>query len=253
MDISLQMYTVRKYSRKDLELCLSRLFSLGIRNLEMARISLSRDNLEIISRYKKKGMRILSHQLKFSELERSSTIEFLKKEECPTAVISVLPLSCIGNRRRFIDFLEKSKELATHYKRNGIQLCYHHHNYEAACFSKEETGFDILLPELRSGNLRLVCDTYWLQRSGFNPTDFLRRNASFIEGMHLRDFKVEKKLFCLKETDTLPGLGMMDMDNLLSAAEDCGITYAAIEADMKKPFEELERILDIDCIKKRRI
>ena len=71
-------------------------------------------------------------------------------------------------------------------RRHGLQLCYHHHDFELVKFDGVY-GLDILLESSDPANVQLEADTYWLKFAGLDPAAYMRRWTGRLPLVHLKD------------------------------------------------------------------
>jgi len=81
---------------------------------------------------------------------------------------------------------EMVKKITALCKANGIVLNLHNHTYEV-----EDNEYDLKGTLARVPDAKLGPDLNWLVRAGEDPADFIRRYASRIIFMHLRDQKAD--------------------------------------------------------------
>ena len=102
--------------------------------------------------------------------------------------IGMMPMNCIGNVEKCIDFAKQAEEYCAKLKEVGIDLYYHNHHIE---FMKLENG-KYLLDVLRENapSMGFELDTHWIHRGGENPVEFIRKYAGSVRLLHLKDYKI---------------------------------------------------------------
>ena len=102
--------------------------------------------------------------------------------------IGMMPMNCIGNVDKCIDFAKQAEEYCHKLKEDGIDLYYHNHHIE---FMKLENG-KYLLDVLRENapSLGFELDTHWIHRGGENPVEFIKKYAGSVRLLHLKDYKI---------------------------------------------------------------
>ena len=102
--------------------------------------------------------------------------------------IGMMPMNCIGNIEKCIDFAKQAEEYCAKLKEVGIDLYYHNHHIE---FMKLENG-KYLLDVLRENapSLGFELDTHWIHRGGENPVEFIKKYAGSVRLLHLKDYKI---------------------------------------------------------------
>ena len=102
--------------------------------------------------------------------------------------IGMMPMNCIGNVEKCIDFAKQAEEYCAKLKEVGIDLYYHNHHIE---FMKLENG-KYLLDVLRENapHMGFELDTHWIHRGGENPVEFIKKYAGSVRLLHLKDYKI---------------------------------------------------------------
>ena len=136
-------------------------------------------------------------------------------------------------------FVVKYKPVAKALKENGKYFMYHNHNFEfilidgkpiishlSEMFSPEEMGFTL--------------DTYWIQRAGADPADWVEHLSGRVPCIHLKDQDFEGKMMVVGE-------GNINFERVFQAAEKAGTEYMLVEQDNcngEDPFDCLKRSYD---------
>lgn len=232
--LAIQTYTVRKDLKKDLPRTLCHILSLGVRDVELARVHF---DAEVARRVRNNGSSIAAIQVKPRLLERdfAGIVGFCRTVGCPTVVASVLPTRAIlGGRKAVLAFARRLDRLAERYGREGIAFAFHNHAFEFATVGGT-TKFDLLVAHT-APTVGFVLDTYWTARSGVDPVRFIGRLGPRCVGLHLRDYVPATP--GRKAHDGAPGEGVIDFAAVLRAATYA--RHAAIEVDSKTPWVSLE-------------
>lgn len=243
--IAVQTFTVRKHLKSPdvIEQTFTKLHQMGINAVELARIKwtpLEINTVEIIT--KKLGMIIGSTQNTFDYLSKNFdwSVRYHKQLNCQNVVVSVLPIRCIfGNEHSLLNFAFELEKLGNAYKKQGLKLLFHHHHFEFRRYGKR-LGFDILMANTSPENVGLVLDTYWLQRSGKTPHEFIEQYADRVEVVHLRDYKIQWKYFDLLPVDAEIGEGNLDFNRIIESCIKANVSFMPIEQETKHPFKSLE-------------
>ena len=243
MKIGLQLFTCRKQAQRDLYGTLKVLSSLGIKYIEAARINFDDEDIKAFKRAKEDfGIEVVSAQIKPNILhdEFDKCLKFLKETECKTAIISVLPTkNIVGTDEQLVEFCEWASELAAKYKAEGIQLCYHHHDFEFIRSGKG-TRFDIIVENM-SEDMNFIIDTYWTTKAGINVEKMLQRLNGRVRGVHLRDYALYRKFIGRNPSNYALGDGVIDFNWIIEAAKANGVDYGAIEQNTKHPYSEIAK------------
>ena len=246
MKIGLQLFTCRKQAQKDLLGTLEKLHATGIKYIEAARINFDEVDIEAFKKAKELyGTEVVSAQIKPNILsdDFDKCMKFLNETECKNAIISVLPTKyIIGNDQKLVGFCKWASELAKKYKDHGIQLCYHHHDFE---FIRTENGtrFD-LIAENMSEDMHFVIDTFWTTKAGINVEHLLNRLSGRVRGVHLRDYALYRRFISRNPSDYALGDGVIDFNWIIESAKANGVDYGAIEQNTSHPFSEIAKSVE---------
>jgi len=243
MKIGLQLFTCRKQAQRDLYGTLKVLASLGIKYIEAARINFDDEDIKAFKRAKEDfGIEVVSAQIKPNILhdEFDKCLKFLKETDCKIAIISVLPTkNIVGTDEELVKFCQWASELAKKYKAEGIQLCYHHHDFEFIRSGKG-TRFDIIVENM-SEDMNFIIDTYWTTKAGINVEKILERLSGRVRGVHLRDYALYRKFIGRNPSNYALGDGVIDFNWIIEAAKANGVDYGAIEQNTKHPYSEIAK------------
>ena len=243
MKIGLQLFTCRKQAQRDLYGTLKVLASLGIKYIEAARINFDDEDIKAFKRAREDfGIEVVSAQIKPNILhdEFDKCLKFLRETDCKTAIISVLPTkNIVGTDAELVEFCKWASELAKKYKAEGIQLCYHHHDFEFIRSGKG-TRFDIIVENM-SEDMNFIIDTYWTTKAGINVEKMLERLSGRVRGVHLRDYALYRKFIGRNPANYALGDGVIDFNWIIEAAKANGVDYGAIEQNTKHPYSEIAK------------
>lgn len=124
-------------------------------------------------------------------------------------------------------------ELAEH----GLRLGYHNHNLEFARSGGEASGYEILLAQTDPALVDFELDVGWAQSAGWNPVDLLRRYPTRFGSLHLKDIAASTPVNTRFELHPAnPGEGVIDWPALFRTADELGIVERIIERE--PPFVE---------------
>ncbi|MDC7233697.1 MAG: sugar phosphate isomerase/epimerase [Spirochaetales bacterium] len=250
-ELALQTFTIRKFLKKeaDRNKAFRQMKKAGVSGIELARVSFTPPVIAHINKLRKReNIDVLSTQIKLDTILKDLdwTIEFHKMLECPRAVVSVISHKHLKKGRSGLkEYGALLNDTGKTLKEEGIQLLFHHHNYEFVPLAGEEDvdGMTVLLEVLDPEYVNLVLDTYWLQRSGHDPAAFIRSMSGRVKGVHLRDMTLKGPLWNPGIRDCALGEGNLDFKGILEACEEAGVEYAAIEQDSSDPWKSVERSL----------
>lgn len=247
MKTVLQLYTVRKLTKKQLRPVLEQIRHAGYDGIEAARIPFDENTAGILKEAGQNlGLEVVSSQIKLFHLrdEFKQMCHWLHTVECSNAVVSVLPKEVFGKGEdAFKRFCTQLNLLGKQYSREGIQLAFHHHNFEFLKYG-DKRGITLLLENLNPEYVKIICDTFWIQKGGYTPEHFLKQLGDFSLGVHLRDYDVKGKIPLIYATDAPIGEGLLNMEAIIRQCYDNNMEYMAVEQNSKDPLNDMKRSMD---------
>lgn len=161
-------------------------------------------------------------------------IEFHRTVGC-----KVCGLGYFGNMEEegIASFVRDFRPVCERLAESGMVFAYHNHAHE---FEKRNGRFllEEMLERMDHDNFKLILDVYWLAYAGVNPAAFIRRYKDRIACIHYKDMKIEKNVQKMAEI----GVGNIDWDDVMAAAEESMAEYALVEQDTcdGNPFDSLK-------------
>lgn len=244
MQLSVQLFTLRRDIRRNLYASLERLSVLGFKNVEAARLPFDAASAEVFARARRDfDIRPFSSQIKIKYLEGAfdDVVRWHKATGCEIATLSVMPYSYILNIRPFSELALRLNRLSAAYAEQGIVLGYHHHDFEFVQGERRGAAWykDAFQAILGETDMPVVLDTFWAHKAGHEPAKLLDALKGRVVGLHLRDYGVVWERGAVRAKDFPLGSGSLDIAGILAAAQRSGARYFAIEHDSKNPFSDL--------------
>lgn len=122
-------------------------------------------------------------------------------------------------------------ELGARCEQAGITLLYHNHNTEFV-HTAGRAALDIFFEETDPKLVGSELDAYWVQLSGANPVTWCQKLGKRLKILHLKDVAViggDKENFIKRPVCTTLGLGNMELEPVIYAAEAAGCEWYAVE------------------------
>jgi len=118
--------------------------------------------------------------------------------------------------------------------RMGIKIAYHHHAFEFEKFDGV-AGFETLLQMMEPGKAFIEFDMYWASVAGEDPVQLIRKYPQHIKLLHLKDKKEGTPVMqgegVPRDTFMELGNGVLDIPDVLRAANQIGVAHYFIEQD----------------------
>ena len=116
--------------------------------------------------------------------------------------------------------------------RNGVRFTYHNHDLELRRYADGSCGLDHVIRDTAPDKVGFELDVYWVKKGGQEPVEFIRKHASRIWQLHLKDMAEDGSI-------TELGGGSIDLAGCVAAAEATPAQWLIYEQDYsaRDPFE----------------
>jgi sugar phosphate isomerase/epimerase len=233
--ISLQLYTVREETARDMPGTLRRISEIGYPAVEFAGFGghSAEDLRNILDDL---GLRASGAHVPFDawETDPEAVITNLQILDCAHAILPMAPpeqrrdeavvASLAGSFNRW-------GELCRH---EGVTFSYHNHDFEFAPLGGT-TMWEVLVRETDPELVYVELDLYWVRYGGADPEQLLRDRGDRIPLVHLKDMASDEQ-----RSDLPVGEGTMPWHGLLEAADAAGVEWYIAEQD--NPRDALEDV-----------
>jgi sugar phosphate isomerase/epimerase len=233
--ISLQLYTVREETARDMPGTLRKISEIGYSAVEFAGSGgLAPQDLKTI--LDDLGLRTSGVHVPFNYWVRDSETALAGMHDlgCAHAVLPSAPPESRGDEAsvaRLVEDLNRWGELC---RGEGVTLSYHNHDFEFAPLGRS-TMWDVLVTETDPGLVGLELDLYWIKYAGTDPETALRDVGDRVSLVHLKDMAPDDTL-----SDLPVGEGTLPWNTLLEAADAAGVEWFIAEQD--NPRDALEDV-----------
>jgi sugar phosphate isomerase/epimerase len=241
LSIAAQMYTVRQAAAQDFKGTLQRVAQLGYPAVELAG-TYGVAAAELSQILADLGLTCISVHVPLADL-RDNLDQAL--DTCLTLgatylICPWLPPEERGDEAGYRALAATLNRMGEQCRAGGVQLCYHHHDFELVQFNGQY-ALDILLENSDPANVKLEADTYWLKFGGIDPAAYLRRRSGRVPLLHLKDMSATQPT-----TFAEVGVGILDWPGILEAARQAGVQAYIVEQDTcpGDPFESLKLSLE---------
>ena len=234
--IGLQLYTVRGELKRDFEGTLTKVASIGYRQVEFAgyfdhepqAIHVLLNRLGISSPSCHVDYRSLGKPLpRVLEAARAIGHRYLV---CPWIDEEIRRQP--DGWKRAAETLNQAGEAS---KKAGIQFGYHNHDFEFHPIEgqPDKLPYDILLAETDPQLVKMELDLFWITNGGQDPLAYFDRYPGRFALVHVKDRTADGKM-----TDV--GSGAIDWAKIFAQSEKAGIKHYFVEHDQpKSPFDSI--------------
>lgn len=246
--IAAQLFTVRELladkSEEEIRKVLTEISQIGYQAIQISGVGL-------VTPEKAEIFRKVASELKldicathfaadYMEDNLDWVIKVHKLWDCSYAGVGIMPES-YRQADKLDDFVILMNDLGKQLKEAGIQLIYHNHKLE---FEQKDgqTWLDYLYQHFNPDYVQMELDVYWVQAGGGSPVTWINKVAGKMGVMHLKDYRIVKDEVQFAEI----GQGNLEWVPILEAANEAGVTYAAVEQDRftDDPIQSLKESYD---------
>ena len=219
---------------------------LGYRGMEGGDALLGKGNAkENVSRFNELGLEVLTVSTSVEEVRDNveAVIERAQLVGAKRATIwagSVMYHDTPPTQKDFYKEIETMEAAATEFAKENIKLCYHNHSQEFRICYDNVPAIDHMA--LNSQNLWFEIDVAWTNYAGFNPVAVLKRYASRLGAVHVKDYIAQE---IMHGTHKIPvftslGTGVVDIVGALVCMKEIEMDWAIYEQDSLRHLNSLE-------------
>jgi sugar phosphate isomerase/epimerase len=233
--ISLQLYTVREETARDMPATLLRISEIGYPAVEFAGFGgLSAGDLRSI--LDDLGLRVSGAHVPYDswETDPEAVITNMHTLDCAHAILPIAPPEQRGDESAVASLAGSLNRWGELCRKEGVTFSYHNHDFEFAPLSGT-TMWDFLVRETDPELVYFELDLYWVRYGGADPESLLYNLGDRIPLVHLKDMASGEQ-----RSDLPVGEGTMPWNTLLEAAEVAGVHWYVAEQD--NPRDALEDV-----------
>jgi sugar phosphate isomerase/epimerase len=233
--ISLQLYTVREETARDMPGTLRKVSEIGYPAVEFAGYGdLAPQDLKTI--LDDLGLRASGAHVPPGSFETDlgAVLAGMHTLDCAHAVVPMVPPERRKDAATVASLAEDLNRWGEQCRSEGVTLSYHNHDFEFAPMGGS-TMWDVLVRETDPRLVHLELDLYWIKYGGADPENVLRDVADRVSLVHLKDMAPDDTL-----SDLPVGQGTLPWSSLLEAADAAGAQWYIAEQD--NPGDPLEDV-----------
>lgn len=233
--ISLQLYTVRDLTSRDMPGTLRRISEIGYPAVEFAGYGghSPQDLRKIIDDL---GMRASGAHVPLDswETDPETVLADMHALNCTHAIVPIAPPERRGEEASVARLAGSFNRWGELCRQAGVTFSYHNHDFEFALVGGT-TMWDVLIRETDPELVHLELDLYWVRYGGADPERMLRDLGDRISLVHLKDMASDAQ-----RSDLPVGEGIMPWPELLNVAEEAGVEWYIAEQD--NPGDAIEDV-----------
>ncbi|WP_090984689.1 sugar phosphate isomerase/epimerase [Paenibacillus sp. CF384] len=240
--IGLQLFTLRDDTAKDFRGTLRQVAAMGYEGVEFAGYGdipaeEMRDLLQEL------GLEAFGSHVGLQQLEENldEQIQYLKTVGARYVICPWLsPEQLAGGEAFWRELIAKFATFGARLRDEGLQFCYHNHDFEFAAQIDGEYIFDAMYTKVDADLLKVEMDIGWVQYSNQDPLAYIAKYAGRLPLLHLKDFRKETSV---NHIDTVElGNGDLALNDIIDAANKAGVEWLVVEQDScaNPPLESVQ-------------
>jgi sugar phosphate isomerase/epimerase len=233
--ISLQLYTVREETARDMPGTLRKISEIGYPAVEFAGYGdlTTRDLKTVLEDL---GLRTSGVHVPLDSWETNpeTVLTDMQTLDCAHAILPMVPAGRRGEEASVAKLAEDLNSWGDLCRREGTTFSYHNHDFEFAPLGTA-TMWDVLVRETDPELVGLELDLYWVKYAGADPETVLRAVSDRASLLHLKDMAPYDT-----RSDLPVGEGTLPWTTLLEAANAAGVEWFIVEQD--NPRDALEDV-----------
>jgi len=229
LGIGLQLYTLRDELEKDFKGVLREVAALGYEGVEFAGYY-DTAAAELKQLLDELGLKAIGSHVSVEKLRDNlqGEMDYLKTIG---GKYLICPYVAPENRQKPEDWktlFAFFAQVAAEAKKQGLQFLYHNHEFEFEMEVDGRSAFDALYASTDREEVQVELDVCWVQFSGNDPLAYIANYAGRLPLIHFKDFTkdAEGKIVTLEL-----GLGVVQLDQVIQAAERAGAEWLIVEQD----------------------
>tara|TARA_B100001173_G_C15890863_1_gene505575 strand:+ start:29 stop:802 length:774 start_codon:yes stop_codon:yes gene_type:complete len=253
-DISVQLYTVRKF--QPYAPILEFIKESGLKNIEL--FGLESLNIEELKNLMDaNNITAYSTHIGFEALKDiKNIIDKANKLNIKHLIVPAPPARKDGDFKKSfemneIEWLQFGKNLSSYVGRvedAGLTLGYHNHSYEFIPLASGKLPIECMMEHHE--NLKLEIDLGWTVAGGADPIKWINKYSNKIIACHLKDFFDKDRDMLVHENQSAVGDGFIDWFKLISLIKDTNCELFILEHDDPNDYKEyisrsIENLKDI--------
>ncbi len=259
LPVAVQVYSIREDAEKDFKGTMQSLKDMGYAGVELAGLY-GMSGKEIRAILDEVGIPAISAHVPFQTLLQDLEGTLNEYVEIGVSYIAI-PYLAEEDRpgaAKFEENLEKMVEIGKACKAKGLTMLYHNHDFEFIKMPNGQYGLDYIYSTIGPDLLETEIDTCWVNVSGEDPAEYIKKYSGRAPVVHLKDFYKEGKAVNMYELigteikkqeesggkfEFRPvGSGMQNFPAILAAAVEAGSKWVVVEQDQSNDRPAMEAV-----------
>ena len=223
--IGLQMYSMRKFTEKDLIAALKDVASIGVKGIEFAGY-FGHSAKELKAKLAEFGLQPAGSHIGWDNFKDNldATIAYSAELGEPYMICPSIPAEMCNSASAWLKTAELFSAVGEKVAAAGMKFCYHNHSFEFEEF-EGKYGLDILFDNVDPRYVRMELDTCWCDVTGkLKAAEYMRKRAAHLELLHIKEITAIGN-----PAAKIIGQGAMDFKTICAVGKELGVAWYTIE------------------------
>ncbi|OPJ63249.1 sugar phosphate isomerase/epimerase family protein [Clostridium oryzae] len=245
LPIGLQLFSIKDETAKDFAGTLKKVAEIGYEGVEFAGYGGLKSH-ELKAVMQDLNLKACGSHVGLNELvnDLAAVIDYNLEIGNPYIIC---PWSELNNIKECEELALKLNTIGEKCKKEGLILGYHNHNHEFKQINSKYL-LDILYEETKSEYVKAEIDTYWVEYSGVNAIEYMKKYTGRVELVHMKDMEIVNG----EKRSTEIGNGIIDIKAIAAEAENIGVKWLIVEQEyfrgstiesVKLGYENLKKLI----------
>ncbi|MGM7702763.1 sugar phosphate isomerase/epimerase family protein [Pseudalkalibacillus sp. Hm43] len=221
-----QLYTLRDQLQDDFPGVLRELKKMGWSGVQISGLfGFSKE--EVASVLQETGLKAAGMHVGLDRLrgDLQSVVEEAEAFQTKDLVCPYVPPE-MRNSESYQSIRRDLNEIANKLKEDGYRISYHNHDFEFETTIDGQSALKFMLDPTQDNQVLAEIDTYWIQKAGHDPLEFIKAYSGRMPIIHLKDMSKDEA-----QSFAEVGTGAIDFKPILVWGEQNGVEWYAVEQD----------------------
>ncbi len=222
--VGIQLYSLRDDSQDDFYQVLKNVAAIGYEGVEFAGY-FGYSSKELKKVLCDLGLKAVGSHIGYDQLDKTldEVIQYNLEIGSKYIVCPGAPGDKVADEKGWKWFAEFMNEVGEKCLSNGLQLCYHNHDWELKKIGYR-FALDIFYSSVDFKYVKAELDLGWVLYAGVDPVQYLNKFNDNCPLVHIKDFGEDKK-------QTEVGTGILDLDAVCKGAVENNVKWLLIETE----------------------
>ncbi|MFD0695057.1 sugar phosphate isomerase/epimerase family protein [Paenibacillus sp. GCM10027628] len=227
--IGLQLFTLRDNMAQDMEGTLRHVAKLGYEGVEFAGYyGMEAESLKQL--LDEIGLKAIASHVSLDNLKNNlqGEIDYLRTLGAKYIICPYVAEDQRQTAEQWQQIIADCEAIAAEAKKQGLQFLYHNHDFEFHVKIDGQFVFDAMYAKTGENAINVEMDVCWVQFAGQDPLAYIAKYAGRLPLVHFKDFSkdADGKIVTLEL-----GQGNVDLEKVITAAEQAGVEWLIVEQD----------------------